>query len=159
MHFCILCSLSEITKQESVRELTKKLIMPPVSINESLFNSMKVDYKPTCFHAASRYCLFTELFYLITIVLLCSCIFISNKQRLTLFILTQRPWLLQYSSPVVRMHVPFFGSMLYLYAFLLWGVGCGLSKTEMTVFPTVEPPAEAPEEAAAELEDESLQIL
>lgn len=57
------------------------------------------------------------------------------------------------------MHVPFFGSMLYLHAFLLWAVWWGLSKTETMVFPTVEPPAEAPEEEADELEDESLQIL
>lgn len=73
-------------------------------------------------------------------------------------ILTQRPWLLRYSSPVVRIHVPFFGSMLYLHNFFICGVWCGFSKTETSVFPTVEPPADGPEEAE-EVDDESLQIL
>ena len=75
----------------------------------------------------------------------------------TLFILTHSPWLLQYSSPVVRMHVPFLGSMWYLDSFLLWGVWWGLSNTDTMVLPTLDGPEEGPEEAEAL--EESLQIL
>lgn len=75
--------------------------------------------------------------------------------KFTLVILTQRPWLLRYSSPVVRIHDPFFSSMLYLHNFLRWGVWRGFSKTGMSV---LEPPAGTPEEAE-ELNDESLQTL
>lgn len=82
----------------------------------------------------------------------------KKDDELTLLILTQRPWLLQYSSPVVLMQVPFFGSMLYLHDFLLCGTWWGLSKIARRVFPTVDPPAAAPA-AAEQLEDESLQIL
>lgn len=79
-------------------------------------------------------------------------------ENLTLLILTHRPWLLQYSSPVVRTQVPFLGSMLYLAHLLTCGAWCGLSKTATSVFPAVEPPADAPVEAE-EADDESLQIL
>lgn len=48
--------------------------------------------------------------------------YLGEREKLTLMILTQRPWLLRYSSPVVRMHVPFFGSMLYLHNFFMCGV-------------------------------------
>lgn len=77
--------------------------------------------------------------------------------ELTLLILTQRPWLLQYSSPVVRMQVPFFGSMLHLHNFLLCGDWLGLSQTEISVFPDEFPGVE--EDDTDEVDDESLHIL
>ena len=81
-----------------------------------------------------------------------------EPQTPTLFNFTQRPWLLQYSSPVVRMHVPFFGSILYLHNFLLLVV-VGASNTETTVFPGVPAvPADVLDDAE-EADDESLQIL
>lgn len=56
------------------------------------------------------------------------------------------------------MHVPFFGSILYLHNFLLWVVE-GVSNTETTVFPGVLPvPADVLDDAD-EGDDESLQIL
>lgn len=84
-----------------------------------------------------------------------NCVIYRDCKRITLVILTQRPWLLRYSSPVVRIHVPFFSSMLYLHNFLMWGVWRGLSKTGMSV---LEPPAGTPEEVE-EVKDESLQTL
>lgn len=79
----------------------------------------------------------------------------QGVHKFTFVILTQRPWLLRYCSPVVRIHVPFFSSMLYLHNFLMWGVWRGFSKTGMSV---LAPPAGTPEEAEV-VNDESLQTL
>lgn len=79
-----------------------------------------------------------------------------TDRYITLLILTHRPWLLQYSSPVVRMHVPFFGSILHLHDFLC-GAWCGLSHTDTTLFPLELPAVD--DDAEVEPDDESLQIL
>jgi len=79
-----------------------------------------------------------------------------NSSNVTLLILTHRPWPLQYSSPVVRIHVDFLGSMLHLHDFLC-GAWCGLSLTDTTLLPPELPAVD--EDAETEPDDESLQIL